>query len=482
MNGHLVTVEVRIVRCTDERMHLNGLPFNQYGLEGLNRKAVQRRGAVEHNRVAFGHLIQNVPHDFFFAFDHLLGAANGVHNAALFEFADNKGFEQHQCHFLRQTALIQFQIRADDNDGTSGVVHALAEQVLAEPALLAFEHIAQRLERTVARAADGAAVTAVVEQRVNSLLEHPFFVADDYFRRFERQQRFQTVVAVDHAAVEVVQVGRCKTSAFERNQRAQIRRNHRQHFKNHPFRARVALDQPFEHLHLADQLLAGLLAAGAGERIFEFTQLLGQIDLLEQLADPFCTDTGIKTAFAVVVQRFAVFKFRQQLFFFERRIARFNDNVIVIINNVLKVAQSHVEQKTHAARSGLEEPDVRDRNGQLNVSHAFAANAGQTHFNAATVADDPFMLDTFVFSATALPVLGRTEDAFTEKTALFRLKCTVVDRFGVFNLPETPGTNVLRRSQLDAGHVDDRLCLYAENICCIACIHRFLLSKIKYVL
>src|ERR1700739_4807190 len=55
----------------------------------------------------------------------------------------------------------------------------LPERVLGEQALLALEHVGQRLERAVARPGDRAAAAAVVEQRVNGILEHPLLVVHD---------------------------------------------------------------------------------------------------------------------------------------------------------------------------------------------------------------------------------------------------------------------------------------------------------------
>ena len=66
-----------------------------------------------------------------------------------------------------------------------GVVDALAEQVLAEAALLALERVGERLERPVVRAAQDAAAAAVVEQGVDRLLEHPLLVADDDVGRLQ---------------------------------------------------------------------------------------------------------------------------------------------------------------------------------------------------------------------------------------------------------------------------------------------------------
>ena len=44
MHGHLVAVEVGVERAADERMDLDGAPFDENGLERLNGEAVQRRG------------------------------------------------------------------------------------------------------------------------------------------------------------------------------------------------------------------------------------------------------------------------------------------------------------------------------------------------------------------------------------------------------------------------------------------------------
>jgi hypothetical protein len=67
--------------------------------------------------------------------------------------------------------------------------------------LLPFEHVRERLERTVAGTRNRATTTTVVEQSVDGLLEHPLLVIDDDLRSTEVQQALQTVVPVDHSAV-----------------------------------------------------------------------------------------------------------------------------------------------------------------------------------------------------------------------------------------------------------------------------------------
>ena len=67
----------------------------------------------------------------------------------------------------------------------------------------------------VAGARDGAAAAPVVDEGVDCLLEHALLVADDDLRRAQLEQPLEAVVAVDDAAVEVVEVGRREAAAVE---------------------------------------------------------------------------------------------------------------------------------------------------------------------------------------------------------------------------------------------------------------------------
>ena len=138
---------------------------------------------------------------------------------------------------------------------------------------------------------------------------------------------------------------------------------------------------------------------------------------------------------AVLFLRFAIFGLAQELAGQQRGLARIDHDVILVIDDALELAGGHVQHQAEAARHALEEPDVRDRHGQFDVAHALAAHARQRHFHAATVADDALVLDAFVLSAGAFPVLGRTENAFAEESALFGLEGAVVDRFGFLTSP-----------------------------------------------
>ena len=179
VNGHLVAVEVGIERRTHQRMDLDRAALDQYRLERLDTQAVQRRGAVQQDRVVLNDLFEHVPDFGAHPLDDAFCRLDVVRQALLHELAHHERLEQLERHALRQTALVQLQRRTNHDDRTARVVDALAQQVLAEAALLALEHVRQALELVVGRAADRPSAAAVVDQRIDRLLQHAFFIAND---------------------------------------------------------------------------------------------------------------------------------------------------------------------------------------------------------------------------------------------------------------------------------------------------------------
>ncbi len=263
MHGHLVTVEVRVEGGADQRVDLDGLAFDQLWLERLDTEAVQGRRTVEQHRVLGDDLFQHVPDHRTGSLHHPFGGLDVLRVVEVDQPLHHERLEQLERHLLGQTALMQLQLRADDDDGTPGVVDALAEQVLPEPPLLALEHVRQRLERAVARAGDRPAAATVVEQRVDGLLQHPLLVVDDDLRRAEVEQPLEPVVTVDHPAVEVVQVGRGEPATVELHHRAQVRRNDRNAVEHHPIRGVAGVQERRDHLETLQRpgLLLALAAA-----------------------------------------------------------------------------------------------------------------------------------------------------------------------------------------------------------------------------
>ena len=227
VHGHLVAVEVGVEGRADQRMQLDRLAFDQHRLERLDAEAVQRRRAVQQHRMLADDLVEDVPDLRLLLLDELLGLLHGRCLAERLQARVDERLEQLERHLLRQAALVQLQLGTDHDHRAARIVDALAEQVLAEAALLALQHVGERLQRTLVGAGDDAAAAAVVEQRVDGFLQHALFVADDDVRRAQLHQPLQAVVAVDDAAVEIVEIGRGEAAAVERHQRAQLRRDDR---------------------------------------------------------------------------------------------------------------------------------------------------------------------------------------------------------------------------------------------------------------
>ena len=218
------------------------------------------------------HLVEDIPDLGTLLLDELLRLLHRGGQALGVEPRIDERLEQFERHLLRQAALMQPQFGTDHDHRTAGIVDALAEQVLPEAALLALEHVGQRLQRTLVGAGDDAAAAAVVEQRVDGLLQHALFVADDDVGRAQLHQPLQAVVAVDDAAVEVVEVRRRKAAAVERHQRTQVRRNHRHHGQDHPLRLVAGIAERLDDLQALGELLVldvglGLLHLGAQRRL-----------------------------------------------------------------------------------------------------------------------------------------------------------------------------------------------------------------------
>jgi hypothetical protein len=335
----------------------------------------------------------------------------------------------------------------------AGVVHPLAEQVLAEAALLALEHIGERLERALAATANCLGAASVVEECVHGLLEHPLLVPEDDLGRAMLDQLLEPVVPVDHPAVQVVQVGGREAAAVQGHQGPQVRRQHRDHVHDHPGRvvgqilvlARVQEGvhdlEPLEHLLLA--VLAGL----GGHR---GAQLIGQlldVDALQQRPHRRRADVGAEPGVALFPGLGAqgeVLLLIEQLLEFHLLLAGIDDDVARVVDDPLELPQRDVEQVAHRAGQRLEEPDVRHRHAELDVAHALAPHLGQRDLDAAAVADHAAIADPLVLAAVALPVLDRTEDALAEEAVPLRLEGAVVDGLGLGDLaPGPPGAQPL---------------------------------------
>ena len=454
VHGHLVAVEVRVESGANERVNADGFAFDESRFEGLNAEAVQGRGAVEKHGMLADDIFEDVPHDGFLLLDHFLGLLDGGAVPLGFELVIDERLEELERHLLGQTALVEFEFRANDDDGTAGIVDALAEEVLAETALLALERIAEGLQRTVVGATQNAATAAIVEQRVNGFLQHALFVADDNVWRAKFHELLQPVVAVDDAAIEVVEIRSGETAAIERHQGTQLRRKNRDHVQDHPFGLVAALAEGFENLEALGELDA-LLERRI--RLHLFAQLIGKLfdfDAAQQFLDGFGAHLGGELA-GIFGGELAIFLFLKDLALFQdRNFALIDDDEGFEVEDALEIAHGNVQQVADAAGQALEEPNVRARGCQLNVAQALTAHFAEGDFHAALIADDSAMLHALVFSAQTFPVRHRTENFGAEQTITLGLERTVVDGLRLGDFTVRPRTDFFRTGQADTNGIE----------------------------
>ena len=331
--------------------------------------------------------------------------------------------------------MIKLQLRTDDDHGTARVIDAFTEEILTEAALLALEHVGQRLQRAIAGAGDGTTMATIVEQRINGLLQHALFVMDNNVRRLELHEVLQPVIPVDHATIKIVEIGGGKATPLEWHERTKIRRDDRQNFEDHPLGTRLGTDESLDDLQTFRELLLDLLRTGGAHLLLELDDGSFHVHQRETIAHGFGTHLRDEGIITILVESLAVFNVGEELLELERSLARIDDHEVLVVDHALEGAGGHVEQETEATRHALEEPNVGDGHREFDVAHALATNARDGHFDATAITDDILVFDALVFAAGALVVAHRAEDLLTEESAWLRLECAVVDRLGVLDLP-----------------------------------------------
>src|SRR5262249_42270278 len=155
-----------------------------------------------------------------------------------------------------------------------------------------------------------------------------------------------------------------------------------------PFRlvggaAQAAVAQRFDDLEALDQvalplprrLLAVLrLLVLLPELLPQVAGKVDEVELLQELLDRLGAHAGVE-AVAVLLAGLAVLLLGEELALLERRLAGADDDVVLEVDDLLEGRRLHVQEGAQAAGHRLEEPDVDDRRGQLDVAHALAAHA-----------------------------------------------------------------------------------------------------------
>ena len=304
---------------------------------------------VEQHRVLANHLLQGVPNLWGLEFDELFGHLDGRCQLALLELLIDKGLKELEGHLLGQPALMELELGADHDDRTTGVVDPLTEQVLPETALFALEVVGQRFERPVVGALDDPSPSAVVEERVNRFLEHPFLVTDDDLGRAEVEELLEPIVAVDHPAIEIVEIRGGKASAVQRHQRPKLGRQDRDDLEDHPLGSVAGATQGFDQLEPFGRLLT---THDGGLGTHDHPQLgrhVVEIQNLEKRSDGLGAHLGNKCLAELFLGPAVVF-LGEDLLFLEGGVTRIDHDISLEVEHSLELAHGQVEQKTDTRR------------------------------------------------------------------------------------------------------------------------------------
>ena len=191
------------------------------------------------------------------------------------------------------------------------------------------------------------------------------------------------------------------------------------------------------------------MTGGICQLCFEIRGGLLQIDFLQELFDGFRTHSSFKVIL-ILFPHITVFLFSEHLLFLQlAHIAGIRDNIHSKIENLFQHTGRNVENKTYTGRNPLQIPDMGNRRSQLNVAHSFPAHFGTGNFHTTAITNFPFIPDSLILSAVALPILSRPKDAFTEKAVPFWFQSAVVDRLRLFNLTVRPFSDFFGRSKSD---------------------------------
>ena len=368
-----------------------------------------------------------------------------------YEFFHNKWLKQLDCHFFRKTTLINLKFRTYDDNGTSWIVNTFSEQVLTETSLFTFQHIGKGFQSTVTGTGYRTATASIVDQSIYCFLKHTFFITHDDIRCAEFQKSLQTVVTVDDSAIQIIHIRCRKTTTIELYHWTKIRWDNRDHCQNHPVRIIAGLAECFDYFQSLDDTRT-FLACRSLQLCFEFFGLFVQIDSLQQFLNGFSTHTYTE-CITKIFFGFLIFSLRENLFYLNFFRIGLQYDISSKVQNLLQYLWRDVKDQSHTARNSLKIPDMGNRRCQFNVSHTLSTYAEFRNLNAASIADNTFITNFFIFSTMTFPVFAWSKNLFTEQTVFFRFQCSVVDRFRLFYLSTGPLTDLVRRCQFDLNFV-----------------------------
>jgi len=332
---------------------------------------------------------------------------------------------------------MQAEFRPDDDHRSTRVINALTKQVLSESTGLALEHVRETLQRALARTRDDPTATAVIKECIYRFLKHSLFIANNYFRRIQLLESLQAIIAVNHAAVEIVQVRRRKATSIERNKRAKIGRDHRHDLEDHKLRViDLRLAERVEHLEALRDLLSLCFRSRFSHVFAQSRAVAFNIEFLQESTNRLSTDTDFKCVATVLLPQFDEALVRNEFALLKLRVLGIKNDMSFEVKDLLEVTQGDLEDVADARGQRLQEPNMGHRRSQRDMPHALAAHLGLDNFDAALFANYATMLHALVLAAIAFVVLYRTEDLRAEEPIPLGLECPVVDGLRLLHFTE----------------------------------------------
>jgi len=168
------------------------------------------------------------------------------------------------------------------------------------------------------------------------------------------------------------------------------------------------------------------------------------VEVAKHLENRFAAHTRFECVVAILVEHVVESILCEDLPALERRLFGVEHDVALTVEHALEILERDVENRADATWKALQEPDVRHRRRQGDVTQALTADFALNDFDAALLADDAAVLHTLVLAANALVVFDWSEDLRAEEAVALGLERTVVDRLGLFHFAVRPLTNLFR--------------------------------------
>ena len=126
VHGHLVAIKIGVKRLADKRRNPYAKVLDEKRSKCLNAEAMQCRGAVQKNFFIFYNLFKNSPYIRRPLFYKPVRLPYVISKTAFDYFIYDKMFEELKGQVFRQSALVQFKLRTDNNNGAAGIINAFA--------------------------------------------------------------------------------------------------------------------------------------------------------------------------------------------------------------------------------------------------------------------------------------------------------------------------------------------------------------------